>query len=185
MKIIDSKLWDIGSKIYDLIIINLLWMIFSMPLITLGPATYAGLNCIKELEKGHNNNIFVSYINYFKENFMLYTLVFNTILGIMIVFTKLLLVNIFEKGNLIIISIVIFILLECILMTGYIFIIKERNPIDLIIKSIIYGNRNVFKVILNFVLCICIVFIAIYIPILMPVVMSLCMFISYKILYIG
>ena len=51
MKIIDSKIWDIGTKLYDLIIINLLWMIFSIPLITLGPATYAGLKCIEELEE--------------------------------------------------------------------------------------------------------------------------------------
>ena len=61
MKIIDSKIWDIGTKLYDLIVINLLWMIFSIPLITLGPATYAGLKCIEELEDGSSHNIFILY----------------------------------------------------------------------------------------------------------------------------
>lgn len=86
MKIIDSKIWDIGTKLYDLIVINLLWMIFSIPLITLGPATYAGLKCIEELEGGSSHNIFILYLNNFKENFLSHMLGFNTLLGILIVF---------------------------------------------------------------------------------------------------
>ena len=89
MKIIDSKIWDIGTKLYDLIVINLLWMIFSIPLITLGPATYAGLKCIEELEDGSSHNIFILYLNNFKENFLSHMLGFNTLLGILIVFVNL------------------------------------------------------------------------------------------------
>ena len=98
MKIIDSKIWDIGTKLYDLIVINLLWMIFSIPLITLGPATYAGLKCIEELEDGSSHNIFIVYLNKFKENFLSYMLGFNTLLGALIVFGYLA-INIFNISN--------------------------------------------------------------------------------------
>lgn len=181
MKIIDSKLWDIGTKVYDLMIINLLWMIFSIPLITIGPAIYAGLKCIKELENGRSNNIFISYVNYFKENMISYALGFNTLLGVLIFFVTLL-IGAFNSRNVIILSLCIFIILECVLALGAIFAVKDKNPIDLIMKSIIYGNRYALKVILNIIACICIIFIAINIPILMAVAVGVCMFISNKVL---
>ena len=179
---LDSKLWDIETKLYDFIIINLLWMIFSIPLITLGPATYAGLKCIKELEEGSSHNIFILYLNSFKENFLSYMLGFNTFLGLLIVFGKLS-IDMLYSGNLIFTSLCIFIIIECILAIGLIFTIKDKNPIDLILKSIVLGNKNALKVLLTLVLCIGVLVFTMYVPILLPVAMAICMFISYKIVY--
>nr|WP_294573441.1 DUF624 domain-containing protein [uncultured Romboutsia sp.] len=77
---------------------NLLWMIFSIPLIILGPATYAGLKCIEELKNESAHNIFIVYLNKFKENFLSYMLGFNTLLGALIVFGYLA-INIFNISN--------------------------------------------------------------------------------------
>ncbi|MGL5378490.1 DUF624 domain-containing protein [Clostridium sp.] len=182
MKILDSKLWSLGTRVYDLIIINLLWMIFSIPLITIGPATYAGLKCIKEIENNSSDNIFILYIAYFKENFIAYALGFNTFFGVLIVFTKLL-TDTFNTSNVILIGFYIFIVVESILSIGVILLIEEKSPIDLIIKSIIYGNQNIMKVLLNLIICISIIVIAISIPVLMMIAISLCLFTTYKILY--
>ena len=182
MKILDSKLWDFGTRVYDLIIINLLWIIFSIPLITIGPATNAGLKCIRAIENNSSDNIFILYINYFKENFIVYVLGFNTFLGILIVFTKLL-TDTFNTSNVILAGIYIFIILESILSIGVIFLIEEKSIIDLIIKSIIYGNQNIMKVLLNLIVCTLIIGTAISIPIFMMISISLCLFITYKVLY--
>ena len=182
MKIIDSKIWDIVTKLYDLIIINLLWMIFSIPLITLGPATYAGLKCIEELEEGNLHNIFIVYLNKFKENFFSYMLGFNTLLGIIIVFGYLA-INIFNTSNFVLTGLCIFIVIECTLAIAAIFTNYDKNPIDLILKSIIIGNKKALKVLLALVLCICVFMCTLYIPVLLPIAIASCMLILYKIVY--
>lgn len=182
MKIIDSKIWDIGTKLYDLIVINLLWMIFSIPLVTLGPATYAGLKCIEELEDGSSHNIFILYLNNFKENFLSHMLGFNTLLGILIVFVNLA-INMFYRENFILTGLCIFITIESILAIGVIFTNYDKNPIDLILKSIIIGNKKVLNILLSLALCICVFIATVYIPVLFPITISLCMLISYKIVY--
>ena len=180
MKILDSKIWEVGTWVYDLIIINLLWMIFSIPLITVGPATYAGLKCIKEIENGSCENVFTFYISSFKANFLAYTLGFNTFIGIIIVFVKLFF-DIFDTGNLIITSLYVFIIVECILSMGGIFIVEEKDPINLIIKGIVCGNKNAMNVFFYTILCGCIVFIGMNVPILLIVTASLCMYIFNKV----
>lgn len=182
MKIIDSRIWDIGTKLYDLIIINLLWMIFSIPLITLGPATYAGLKCIEELEEGNLHNIFRVYLNKFKENFFSYMLGFNTLLGVLIVFGYLA-INIFNTSNFVLTGLCIFIAIECILAIAVIFDSYDKNPIDLILKSVIIGNKKALKVLLALVLCMCVFIFTVYIPSLLPITIVLCMLILYKIVY--
>lgn len=182
MKIIDSKIWDIGTKIYDLIIINLLWMIFSIPLITLGPATYAGLKCIEELENSSSHNIFILYINCFKENFFSYMLGFNTFLGILMFFGKLT-IDMLNKSNFIFLGLCIFIMIECILAMSVIFANNDKNPIDLILKSIVVGNKKALNVLLSLVLCICVFIVSVYVPVLLIIAIASCMFISYKIVY--
>lgn len=182
MKIIDSKIWDIGTKLYDLIIINLLWMIFSIPLITLGPATYAGLKCIEELEDESSHNIFILYLNNFKENFFSHMLGFNTLLGIIIV-SGVFAINMFYRERFILTGLCIFIMIESILAISTIFITYYKNPIDLILKSIIIGNKKVLNILLALVLCVCVFIVSVFIPVLFPITIALCMLISYKIVY--
>lgn len=182
MKIIDSKIWEIGTKLYDLIVINLLWMIFSIPLVTLGPATYAGLKCIEELEYGSSHNIFILYLNNFKENFLSHMLGFNTLLGILIAFGNFA-INMFYRENFILTGLCIFIMIESILAICVIFTNYDKNPIDLILKSIIIGNKKVLNILLSLALCICVFIATVYIPVLFPITIALCMLISYKTVY--
>ena len=182
MRIIDSKIWYIGTKIYDLITINLLWMIFSIPLITLGPATNAGLKCIEELEDGSSQNIFLLYLKNFKSNFFSYMLSVNTLLGVLIVFVKLT-ISLLYSDNFILSGLCMFIGIECILALGVIFSNDYKNPIDLILNSIITGNKKALNVLISLIIYICIFLAVICIPILLPIAISSCIFISYKVVY--
>ena len=180
MKLIDSKIWELGYKIYDFIIINLLWMVFSTPLITIGPATNAGLKCIKEIEENSSQNIFKIFFKHFTKDIISISLVFNTFL-IGIIISSIFFINLFKNGNLILTSICLFIIYELILAMSAIFMIED--PIDLTIKSIIYGNKNMIKVVLNMVLCVCVLFLCINFTPLIPISIALCLFISNKVIY--
>ena len=77
----------------------------------------------------------------------------------------------------------IFITIESILAIGVIFTNYDKNPIDLILKSIIIGNKKVLSVLLSLFLCIGIFILTIYIPLLFFMNIAICMLISYKIVY--
>lgn len=182
MKIVESKIWYYGEKLYDLIIISLLCFVFSIPIITLGPAIYAGVRTINDIENGSSQYIFYTYINYFKEKFISNMLTFNSLLVILLVA----LYNIMgalETMNFIAISTNSFVMIECILIISVIFFVSKTNPIDLIIYSFILSNRILPKIILNLFECILIILCGIMVPLLLPTIIGLCLFISYKNIY--
>lgn len=180
MKIVESKLWDIGIRVYDLIIINLLWMIFSLPIITIGPATYAGIKSIRDLEDYGQNNIFTLYLNNLKDKFFIYAISFNTFFGILIT-SLFLLVKLFNNNNILLNAFMIFIIIESILCVWSLFKVDYNSINDLVINSFIYSNKNFIKVFLNIVSLFIVFIITINIPIFMSISFSLCMFIYNKV----
>ena len=89
----------------------------------------------------------------------------------------------FYRENFILTGLCIFIMIESILAIGVIFTNYDKNPIDLILKSIIIGNKKVLNVLLSLFLCIGIFIVTIYIPLLFLITIAVCMLISYKIVY--
>lgn len=69
------------TKIFDLFVINLLWLICSLPIITIGPSTcalyYTVVKCVRR-ERGY---VFKEFFHSFKSNFKQ-----GTIIGIMNIF---------------------------------------------------------------------------------------------------
>lgn len=66
---IDSKFYEVVSKIADLIVLNLLFVLFSLPIITMGASTTALYGVTKKMAENREGYIFRNFFQLFKENF--------------------------------------------------------------------------------------------------------------------
>lgn len=67
--IFNSKLYKALDKITNLFFINMMWLLASLPLITLFPATAAMVGIYKDWSEGKESDIFKSFFIHFKTNF--------------------------------------------------------------------------------------------------------------------
>jgi len=70
MNILNSKWMEIGELIYNLIVINMLMLIGSIPIVTTFTSFTSGCQVIKEIKRGENESIFKSFFYKYKENFL-------------------------------------------------------------------------------------------------------------------
>ena len=66
---IDSKFYEVVSKIADLVVLNLLFVLFSLPIITMGASTTALYGVTKKMAENREGYIFRNFFQLFKENF--------------------------------------------------------------------------------------------------------------------
>lgn len=76
----DSPFWERMGKLYYIIVLNLLWVLFSLPLVTIGPSTVALYRCMFHLINGKEMNVFSEFYQSFKQNF-----VRNMLTGVLVV----------------------------------------------------------------------------------------------------
>lgn len=69
------------SRIFDLILLNLLWVITSIPIITIGASTTALYTVCFKMHDDGNSGIFIPYFLAFKENFLKATILWLIILA--------------------------------------------------------------------------------------------------------
>lgn len=72
---LDSPLIQILNKVADLMILNLLWLVLCIPIITIGPATTAMYYVTLKLAKNEESYIFRSFFQSFRQNFKQATLI--------------------------------------------------------------------------------------------------------------
>ena len=87
------------NKLGDIIIANLLFILCSIPLITIGPALTAMYHCTLRTIKGNNNGTVKTFFKAFKENFVQSIIIWIAILtvdGVLFLNTRFLL---HENGN--------------------------------------------------------------------------------------
>lgn len=65
----DNPFWRFMGKIADVIILNLLWIICCIPIITIGPATTATYYVALRLADDQDGYIFKNFFKSFKQNF--------------------------------------------------------------------------------------------------------------------
>lgn len=89
----DSGVMGVLSKLVDIVIASVLWLIFSLPVITIGASTTAlYYTCVKVIRRGRSY-VWQSFWKSFKENFgeatilWLFILIFSSVLGLNIRFT--------------------------------------------------------------------------------------------------
>lgn len=66
---IDSKFYEVVSRIADLVVLNLLFVLCSLPIITIGASTTALYGVTKKMAENREGYIFRNYFRLFKENF--------------------------------------------------------------------------------------------------------------------
>ena len=95
---IDSKFYEVVSKIADLVVVNLLFVLCSLPIITIGASTTALYGVTKKMAENREGYIFRNYFRLFKENFKQSTIMWSILLLLALIPTiDLYIINSFEK----------------------------------------------------------------------------------------
>lgn len=143
----NGTVYEIGSLIFDLILLNCLWILCSLPLITMGGATAALFYTISKIIKGETTSVFMDYFKGFRENFKI-----GTILGIFlfvsigIVFLNINYINDFGNIGKILFPAQVIIGYELLILGiyGFPLIATYNITIMQIVKnSLVIGNRHI------------------------------------------
>ena len=90
---IDSKFYEVVSRIADLVVVNLLFVLCSLPIITIGASTTALYGVTKKMAENREGYIFRNYFRLFKENFKQSTIMWIILLLLALIPT----IDSFEK----------------------------------------------------------------------------------------
>lgn len=66
----DSPFWERMGKLYYIIVLNFLWLLFSLPIMTIGPSTAALHRCMYYLINEKEMNVFTEFYQAFKWKFV-------------------------------------------------------------------------------------------------------------------
>lgn len=80
----DSAFWSITSKMFDIMLLNILWFITSIPIITIGAATKAIFAVTLKQYKGDESSIITMYFHEFIKQFKKSTILWLNIIFILI-----------------------------------------------------------------------------------------------------
>ncbi|TLS38377.1 YesL family protein [Pseudalkalibacillus caeni] len=69
MNIYDGKLFNVAMKVSDFVILNMIWIILCVPIVTIFPATVAMCGVVRRWNRGEEPPLFVTYFSLFKANF--------------------------------------------------------------------------------------------------------------------
>lgn len=154
---IDGKLFQFGTKLTDLMIINILTLICCIPIFTIGPALTAMHYVLLRLYRDEEGYVVKSYFKSFKENFKQATLIWLIYLGVILVVA--LDAWIIVKGGMEIGKFfkygLIFIGVLGSFSLSWVFVLQSRyeNPIKTTIKnSFIVSIANFFKTVMMLIM---------------------------------
>lgn len=154
---IDGKLFRFGTKLTDLMIINLLTLLCCLPIFTIGPALTAMHYVLLRLYRDEEGYIVKGYFKSFKENFKQATLIWLIYLGIIAVVG--LDAWVIAKGGLEIPAFIkyalVFVGVLGTFSLTWVFVLQSRyeNPIKATIKnSFIVSVANFFKTVMMLIM---------------------------------
>ena len=154
---IDGKLFRFGTKITDLMIINIITLICCVPIITIGPAITAMHYVLLRMYRDEEGYVVKSYFKSFKENFKQATLIWLIYLAVILVVG--LDAWIVAKGGMEIGKFfkygLVFIGVLGTFSLSWVFILQSRyeNPIKVTIKnSFIVSIANFFKTVMMLIM---------------------------------
>lgn len=171
MDILNSTLYKVLDRITNLFFLNVIWLLSSLPLITLFPATVAMFAVFRDWTTGQEGNLFKSYFKHFKENFkhsFFYGILWFLLL--IIFYIDLIIISKIETYNFILMSLLFLLIILFAFNTAY-FV-----PISVHFKVTLFGKiKNAFLFSIMFfpttILCIIIGIAALFIAFLVPAFM--------------
>lgn len=169
----DNPVWRFIGKFWDVIILSILWMICSIPIVTIGASTTAMYYVTLKLVRDEDGYTFRSFFKSFKDNFRQSTIIWMIflIVGILLGFDLFFFMNIFagsEKVRTVMLAIFLAMSFVYLSMFNYVFPLQSRfhNSVKrTIFNSFFMAIRHIFKTIGMMVLDVGVVFLALtYIP---------------------
>lgn len=111
---IDSKLYKFMSRLTDLVKLNLMWLVFSLPVVTLGISTIAAYTVALKMAENEESYIARSFLKAFKDNWKQgLIMTFITILCVWAVYLDFQIFNVVEENS------VVFLIVG--IITAYVF----------------------------------------------------------------
>src|SRR5690554_6535548 len=90
----DGLIYKVSIVIYNLLVLNFLWLIFSIPIITIGGSTTALFYVVGKIIRGENYKLLSDFWKSFKLNIRQATVIWVILfLGIYIIITNVIVVN--------------------------------------------------------------------------------------------
>jgi uncharacterized membrane protein YesL len=145
----DGIIYKVMTKIYQLIILNLLWCIASIPLITIGASTTALFYVIGKIVRNEEVHEFRDFIKGFKESFKQATCIWLTLCAAyLIIYTNFSFLEHYKSFAWLILAIQLPVLLQIIIVTIFVFPLLSRyesSTLGIIKSAWILGIGHIFS----------------------------------------
>ncbi len=173
----DNKFFQAIGKLVDCFYISVLWIVFSLPVITIGASTTAMYYAVNKVLRGNRGYVWRSFWDSFKSNFKQSTILWliclaaGIILGIDIYLTRVFLINGDTMGVLYYIFLILFIFL--ILWGIYLFSYTARfeNTTKQILKNCgIIAVANLPKTVVLLVILVAGIVLGMFVPGILPLI---------------
>lgn len=143
----DGLIYRFFSTVCDLILINLLWLVCSIPLITIGAATTAVHYSCQKYARGEGT-LFKNFFHAFRQNWTQSTIVWLLILLLAASFLLdySLLIPLIFPGKIVVVIILWLLIFLCVMAAHYVFplIARFENTIkNFLINSVLFSVQNI------------------------------------------
>ena len=166
----DGVVYMFMTIIYRFVILNLLWCISSLPLITVGASTTALFYVAGKIVRKEEVNEFKDFIKGFRDNFRQGTAIWLILCGAYaIIFTNLSLLERYGKMGGLVLVLQLPVLVQVAIITVFVFPLLSRyqlNTLDIIKTSWILGIKHIFSCAAGLVVIIAVAILAITVPVL-------------------
>ncbi|MFW6030514.1 MAG: YesL family protein [Halanaerobiales bacterium] len=183
---LDGPVYRYTELTYNLLIMNVLWIIFSIPIFTMGAATTALFYVVGKHSRGEQINMLKDFWKGFISDFGQSTIVFILMfISIGLLYFNLRNLHLVENYIILYIPFNLFILIEWILMSVYIYPLISRyelSTFDLFKKTFLLANTNLFRSVFCLLIIVLVLFLIYWKPFFFLFIMSIYAFLIYNIL---
>ena len=184
---VDGPFARFGNVLAEIILLGLLWTIFSIPIITAGASTTAVYYVATKRANGIEGYLFQDFWRSFKRNFLPSTLVFLILAAIFILLIfNILNIGLLENFTNIFMVLQLFVLVQSVFISMYIFVLIARFDMkfsELFKAAFFMGNRHFLTTLQNLLILVALVWLTdIFPPFLFIAVGTYCYFSAFIIM---
>lgn len=141
-----SGIMSVMTIVYQVMLLNILWLVFSIPLVTIGASTKALIGSIRDMINGELNHEIKTYFSYFKSQFVKTTAIFL----MLVVAYGIVVINLIMMPEIswMLTWIQLPVLVQLVVLTtmvGYVLLDFDIPMMKTIKVAWILGNRNIIK----------------------------------------
>ena len=181
---IEGKYYKMATNLGDIVLVGILWTIFSLPMITIGATTTALYYVCTKKNSGRDEYIFKGFLRSFKKDFAKSSSIFALL--VFVFFMVWLNINLLPTMNWGELSIVVyvalyFMLIQAIFVTMYVFPLVSRFELSVLgaLKSAFFmSNKHLIVTFTNLALLIALVYASIFLPFLIILTMGFYIYLS-------